>query len=612
MCYKIFFFLFSVVPYLTYAQEYDDFLGSGHAIGISVSSSDSQSEGLKSVDGEGLDLDIQGSSRFLAHATLGFSIEDVENLADVGINEWLNGQFEKEPISLLESTVNITSFIRDQCIERFGESQCIELFDLNVAYFRYAWWDNLRYGEDLLRQRIALALSELLVISDQSQLVNSPHGIAAYYDILTRNAFGNYKDILREVTYNPSMGFYLSHINNPRTLEEQNIRPDENYAREIMQLFSIGLFELNQDGTRKIDPQTGLYIPTYDNDDIKGLAKVFTGLSGSEYANENNPNPVVFGLPFQVYNPTVPMSMYPQWHEPGEKTIVGDFTIPAGLSGDEDIEMAIDHLFNHDNVGPFLANFFIQRLVKSNPTPSYIERVASVFNDNGSGVRGDMQSTIRAILTDQEALDCFWFGTPSNGALRPPIHRLTQLVRSMKAEAPNGNYWTTANTFQIFTGQHPMSSPTVFNFYSPDYIPDSDFADQGLVGPEYEILNSSTSSNYVNYLLLIFLRDHINENEPFITREIVDFLNESSGIPFITDNEQYEADFTDRLLYDLVSDPDQLLDYLDIVMANGNLGSDTKNRLAEAINSNTIFEDTTKSLYSLFLVMINPEYMIMK
>lgn len=611
MKYRVLLLLFSLFSFSSFAQEYDDFIGAGHAIGVSVSSSDDQSNGLKSVDGDGLDLDIQGSSRFLAHATLGFSIEEVEELADIGVNAWLDEQFQKESISLTESTIEIALFIRDECIDQFGETACEELFNINAAYFRYAWWNNFRYGEDLLRQRVALALSEILILSDQSQLVNSPHGIAAYYDILTRNAFGNYKDILTEVTYNPSMGFYLSHINNPRTIEEENVLPDENYAREIMQLFSIGLFELNQDGTRKIDPQTGLFIPTYDNDDITGLAKVFTGLSGSAYANENNTNPVVFGLPYQAYNPTVPMQMYPLWHEPGEKTIVGDFTIPAGFSGDEDIEMAIDHLFNHENVGPFLSNLLIQRLVKSNPTPNYIERVATVFNDNGSGIRGDMEATIRAILTDQEALECFWFGIPSNGALRPPTQRLTQMVKGLKAEAPNGKYWTTGIQFQRFTSQHPMSSPTVFNFYSPDYIPDSDFANEGLVGPEYQILNSSTSSNYVNFLLVVLLRDHANENEPLIP-QVEDLLNESSIIPFVTDNEQYEADFTDRLLYDLISDPDQLVDYLDILMANGNLNPDTKELLANSIADNTIFDDVAKSLYSIFLVMINPEYIIMK
>ena len=610
MKYRVLLLLFSLFSFSSFAQEYDDFIGAGHAIGVSVSSSDDQSNGLKSVDGDGLDLDIQGSSRFLAHATLGFSIEEVEELADIGVNAWLDEQFQKESISLTESTIEIALFIRDECIDQFGETACEELFNINAAYFRYAWWNNFRYGEDLLRQRVALALSEILILSDQSQLVNSPHGIAAYYDILTRNAFGNYKDILTEVTYNPSMGFYLSHINNPRTIEEENVLPDENYAREIMQLFSIGLFELNQDGTRKIDPQTGLFIPTYDNDDITGLAKVFTGLSGSAYANENNTNPVVFGLPYQAYNPTVPMQMYPLWHEPGEKKIVGDFTIPAGFSGDEDIEMAIDHLFNHENVGPFLSNLLIQRLVKSNPTPNYIERVATVFNDNGSGIRGDMEATIRAILTDQEALECFWFGIPSNGALRPPTQRLTQMVKGLKAEAPNGKYWTTGIQFQRFTSQHPMSSPTVFNFYSPDYIPDSDFANEGLVGPEYQILNSSTSSNYVNFLLVVLLRDHANENEPLIP-QVEDLLNESSIIPFVTDNEQYEAD-TDRLLYDLISDPDQLVDYLDILMANGNLNPDTKELLANSIADNTIFDDVAKSLYSIFLVMINPEYIIMK
>ena len=241
------------------------------------------------------------------------------------------------------------------------------------------------------------------------------------------------------------------------------------------------------------------------------MAKVFTGLSGSAWANEDLNTPVRFGQPFRRYSLVDTMAMYEEWHEEGEKHIIGNFTIPSGQSGMEDIEMAIDHLFNHPNVGPFLATRMIQRLVKSNPSPQYIERVANVFNDNGSGTRGDMGAFVKAILLDQEAMECFWFGDIKNGMLREPITRLTQLSLGLKAETQSEWYWNSAVFYEQLAGQHPMSSPTVFNFFKPDYVPDSEFAYYDMVGPEFQILNSSTSSNYVNYMMIMLMRGYFND-----------------------------------------------------------------------------------------------------
>jgi len=591
-----------------FSQIYDDYIGAGNAIDVTITSSDSQSDGANTVNGNGLDLDILGSSRFLAHTTLGYTIDDIQAMTETNMMDWIDNQMAIEPSYNTIPTIEIIFKLYNACLEELGP-QCMLEFNLNTYMWRYSWWNNIMNGEDKLRQRVALALSETLVISDKSMLNQYPHGLANYYDILIRNSFGNYKDILREVTLNPSMGFYLSHINNPKTFPELNIRPDENYAREIMQLFSIGIFELNNDGTRKTDPVTGLWIPTYDNDDIKGLAKVFTGLSGSKWADESNTEPVTFGRRFNAYSLVDPMTMYEFWHEPGEKHIVGDYTIPAGQTGMEDIEDAIDHLFNHPNVGPFLAYRLIQRLVKSNPTPEYIDRVASTFNNNGSGTRGDMGAVITAILLDEEALDCYWSDDEKNGMLRSPILRLTQMLTALKAETENGIFWNSAAVFEAYTGQHPLGSATVFNFYSPEYVPDAEFAYLDIVGPEYQILNSSTSSNYVNFMLIALMRDYIKEIFNF---DLDNFLNEAFRIPYITDKEAYEAYLADPLWMDLAFSPEELVDYLDIVLANGQLSDDTMDSIVESMKKSDIIDPINSAYYATFMVMINPEYTIMK
>ena len=591
-----------------FSQIYDDYIGAGNAIDITVTSSDAQSNGSSTVNGNGLDLDILGSSRFLAHTTLGYTIDDIQAMTESNMQDWIDNQMSVEASYHTIPTIEIIYQLYNACMDELGP-ECLLQFNLNTYMWRYAWWNNIMNGEDKLRQRVALALSEILVISDKSMLNQYPHGLASYYDILVKNAFGNYKDILTEVSLNPSMGFYLSHINNPKTFPELNIRPDENYAREIMQLFSIGLFELNNDGSRKTDPQTGLWVPTYDNDDIKGLAKVFTGLSGSKWADESNTSPVTFGRRFAAYSLLDPMAMYEDWHEPGEKIIVGNYTIPAGQSGMEDVNEAIDHLFNQPNVGPFLAYRLIQRLVKSNPSPQYIDRVASVFNNNGHGTRGDMMAFIRAILLDEEALDCYWSEDATNGMLRSPILRLTQLLTGLKAETENGIFWNSAAIYEAYTGQHPLGAQTVFNFYSPEYVPDAEFAYLNIVGPEYQILNSSTSSNYVNYMLIALMRDYIRE---YIGVELDNFLNEAFRIPYIQDKEAYEAYLADPLWLDLSFSPEELIDYLDILLANGQLSEDTKTSIVESMKKSDIIDPVNSAYYAAFMVMINPEYVIMK
>jgi len=593
----------------TAAQTYDDYLGGGHSIGVTATSSDNSSTPLAAVDGSGLDQDVQGASRFLAHATLGPTMAEIEQLSSGSIEQWIDEQMAIPATTYTDLTVEIAFDMYDDCLESYGQDSCSREFVPGSYMWRSAWWDQTLKKQDKLRHRVAMALSEIVVLSDLSNLYNYPHALANYYDILARNAFGNYKDILMEVTLNPAMGHYLSHINNPKSIPLLNIRPDENYAREIMQLFSIGLYELQQDGSRKVDMSTGLWIPTYSNEDIEGLAKVFTGLSGSQWEDSSNTSPVVFGRPFGRYSLLHPMKMYENWHEPGEKTIVGNYTILAGQSGMEDIEQAIAHLFEHENVGPFLGRQLIQRLVKSNPSPDYIQRVSAVFADNGDGVRGDLAAVIKAILTDDEARDCYWIDDEYSGMLRSPMLRYTQMMIGLEAESQSSWFWNPGASYQAFVGQHLLSSPTVFNFYSPDYVPNADFAYYDLTGPEYQILNSSTSSNYVNWMLGATQKSYLDET---FNIDIDNYINDSHALPlYMLDRGSYDATLTNSKWRELASTPTQMLDYLDILLTNGQLSDDRKAQILDSLEGN-IFDTEEKAYYALFMIMIDPDYVIMK
>ena len=603
-------FRFTTLLILTFflagAQVYDDYVGAGQAIDVTVTSSDADAEGTKSVDGAGLDLDLQGASRFLAAATMGADIDQIRAVEEMGFEAWIDGQMQIPSSPYTQTTISILFDEYDRCMEIFPDS-CEFFFNINTRHWRYALWHHMMTSDDLLRQKVALALSEILVISDQSELGNRPHAIANYFQMLSANAFGNYRDLLTQVTMHLSMGFYLSHLNNPLTIESLNIHPDENYAREIMQLFSIGLYMLNIDGSRQTDLETGLWIPTYDNNDIKGLAKVFTGLSGGAWADPDNVFPVEFGQSHYAYSPLVPMQMFEQWHEKGEKTILDGFTIPDGQTGMQDIQMALDHLFNHPNVGPFLAVRLIQRLVKSNPSPAYIQRVAEVFNDNGSGVRGDLGAMVKAILLDVEALDCYWKDDEFNGMLREPVMRVTQLLRGLKAETESEWFWNSGFLLQAYTEQFPLASPTVFNFFTPDYVPNSEFAYNELEGPEFQILNSATSSNYVNFMLIGIMREYLNDR---FNIDLPNILNENYLIPYLADQAPYSAELADQLWLELSFTPEELVDYLDLVLANGHLSEETKEQIA---TSATLFQNPLNAAYyAAFLTMISPDYVIKK
>lgn len=592
---------FLIMSSFSFAQ-YEDYVGAGHSQGIVVTSSDNHSlwgwdeiaSGIKSINGDGLDARKMETARFLTQAGFGAGINYIDSISKIDFETWIDDQFTK-PLPVITDTIND---IWQQGLQMYIESggDTASYGDMPYTHhFLYSWWQLNMTNSDLLRQRVALALSEILVVSFRDVLEGRGRGQANYYDIFLRNAFGNYKDILHEVALHPAMGIYLSHFNNPKTIEEQNIHPDENFAREVMQLFSIGLYELNQDGTHKLD-SLGKDIPTYNNNDIKEFAKIFTGLGpGAILENEWYDEPE-FGINKWLTDLSVPMAMYEDWHEPGEKHLLNDFIVPDGQSGMQDIDMAIDNLFNHDNIAPFISRRLIQAMVKSNPTPAYISRVAAVFNDNGAGEKGDMKALIKAILLDDEARSCDWINNDEQGKLREPMQRYFQFCRSMDKSSPYGIYWNIGYDFFQNTGQAPLGSPTVFNFFLPDYQPSGPIAEAELYAPEFQIHNSQTSISYLNQVNSWVRWGVLMDTWEAIGTSVT--LDRSNLIP-------------------LAKDPQVLVNHLDILLTNGQLSDESRQVIINALNQ--ITHDNSWAFYlefrvnmALYLFMISPDYTVQK
>ena len=411
--------------------------------------------------------------QFLNQATFGATESESQQVVNMRYEAWIDDQLRK-PVSLQ------LPFLQAVPPPMFMGQLQPDRADI--------WFRNALNEPDQLRQRVAFALSEIMVVSELGVLANQPYALASYYDVLARNAFGNYRDLIEEVTLHPAMGAYLSMLGNEKPDPVRNIRPDENYARELMQLFSIGLVELDQDGSVRLDAQNEP-IPTYDQAIIEGFAHVFTGWTYSGT------------IQFQGAFPTelrqiTPMELWPQFHDTGPKQLLGGVSLPAGRTGAQDLAAALDNIFNHDNVGPFIATRLIQRLVTSNPSPGYIARVAAVFGDNGSGVRGDLGAVVKAILLDTEARTAN--STETRGKLKEPLLRLTQFWKNYDAASASGRY--PYNFAYIIFGQGALQSPSVFNFFSPFYAPPGEIRDAGLVAPELQIATEYQNTFITNYM----------------------------------------------------------------------------------------------------------------
>jgi uncharacterized protein (DUF1800 family) len=595
-------FILSCLTISGHAQNYRDYLGAGHSEGITVTSSSQQQKtdwresanAINTINGEGLDGRLLETSRFLAQATFGTGLEYIKTVSELNFEDWIDNQFSIDSQPLQQLSQDIYAEAKQIHISNGGNADDFD--NLNWQYFMYAWWQSNINNQDLLRQRIALALSEILVISRESNLSGYGVGLADYYDVLKDNAFGNFKNLLKDVTMHPMMGVYLSHYNNPKSIPERNIHPDENYAREIMQLFTIGLYELNQNGTYILDGD-GNRIPTYDNDDIKEFAKVFTGLGPADVEDFSDRTPR-FGLGHYQARKDIPMLMYDEWHEPGSKQLLNGYTIPGGQSGMQDIDAAIDHLFNHKNTAPFISKRLIQQLVKSNPSPGYISRVSAAFN-NTKGVRGNMKAVVKAILLDEEARSCSWIENPTSGKMIEPMMRYFNVVRQIDLDNDDNRFWNNGFDFYRNTGQAPLSAPSVFNFFLPDYVPNSAFASANIVAPEFQIHDSATSINYLNQ---VDAWTNLRWYEVLRTWGL-----ELEGTPLDFEGLKYYA-----------KDSEVLINQLDKLFTRGQLSEDTKQIIVTAVDGITRGwnDDTTQAdlrvKMALYLLMISPDYVILK
>jgi uncharacterized protein (DUF1800 family) len=449
--------------------------------------------------------------RFLNQASFGATEVEATRLISLGDNtnsyaRWIDAEISR-PVSTLLPTV--------EAAYPNPVPAGFNIATLNAPRVE-EWFDNTLRGPDQLRQRVAWALSQIMVVSQVGALQNLPNATADFYDMLARDALGDFRKLLEDVTLHPAMGVYLSMLGNQRAVAGTNLRPDENYAREVMQLMAIGLVELNLDGTIRRDA-AGQPIPTYNQEIIEGFARVFTGwrwACASTVTTCTFANTRVQLAPVPGYNQVKPMQLFPEQHETGTKRLLtypgvalANGTIPAGQTGAKDLQDALDNIFNHPNVGPFISKQLIQKLVTSNPTPAYVQRVAERFNNDGTGRRGNLEAVVRAILLDAEARSApTGTAAATAGKIKEPLLRLTQFWRAYggKSNGTNGvvKYGAAVNfaggVSGVF-GQGPGQSPSVFNFFSPFFAPPGAISQQGLVAPEMQLATEFLNTQVTNF-----------------------------------------------------------------------------------------------------------------
>jgi len=516
--------------------------------------------------------------------------ENVEQVMALGFQGWIDAEFAKpathlQPFTDYANGGNIPNFYSDPKIA--------------------AWWSRamgvtpavpggaaVQY--DALRQRVAFCLSQILVTSDRPETLAVEYAaMANYYDTLVDQAFGNYRTLLYNVTRHPVMGFYLSALKNRKPDPINNIFPDENYAREVMQLFSIGLWMLNPDGTRQTDGQ-GNFIPTYNNTTITNFARVFTGMS---FAGNGS-------FDFGSNNWLQPMKLWDAYHDCDAKTLLLGTTLPArtpsnpdlGTATDLDLNAAIDNLFNHPNVGPFISRQLIQRMVTSNPSPGYVGRVAAKFADNGSGVRGDMKAVVKAILLDDEARNPANMSNPEFGKVREPFMRVVNFGRAFNAASTSG-YYQIGNFFMDHY-EEPMKSPSVFNFYLPGYTPPGEVQAAGLVAPELQIVNATSAITAPNYYYNAVFGGLDRWGYGAIDRAV--FLNLTQEMAMVQG-----------------ANPDVggLLDRLDLVLCYGSMSPRLKQTIREAvlrIDTSRWEYDKERLKLAIYIVVTSPEFCVLR
>jgi uncharacterized protein (DUF1800 family) len=405
-----------------------------------------------------------------------------------------------------------------------------------------------------------------------------PYAMSSYWDMLNRNAFGNYRTLLREVTLHPAMGYYLNMINSERDNPETGAHPNENYAREILQLFSVGLIKLNLDGSPRLD-SNGKTIPAYDESVVQGFAKAFTGWT---YPNATGWDEADEGVKEAWMGAMKPFAAM---HSAEVKKLLDGTTLPAGQTIEKDLNDALDNIFNHPNVGPFVSRQLIQRLVTSNPSKAYVTRVASTFNNNGSGVRGDLRAVVQAVLLDPEARTV----APTNyGKLREPVIRFANMLRALNAKSKNGrNAIHYLDSSDNGLGQSPLLAPSVFNFYSPNYRMPGPIAQASLYSPEFQITTETTVVGSLNFFADLF---------------------NSGGYGW--DDSRLELDF--KTLESQAATPETLVSTLDALFCNYQMRSALRNRLLTLIQAYPADEPGTRVRAALMLISLSPDFVVQR
>lgn len=484
------------------------------------------------------ELTPTAAARLLEQSTWGVNPLSLSHVQAVGMQAFLNEQFAMAPSSYPAPGAND---------------------DMSVVQKRF--FTNALTGQDQLRQRVAWGLSQIMVAS--AVKINNPSAFVLWQNMFQNDAFGNFSTLLTDVTLSPVMGHYLDMVNNDKP--SNGVDPNENYAREVLQLFSIGLEELNPDGTKQLD-SSGNSIPTYDQTAILGFAHTFTG-----WTYPTKPGATArFGNPEYYGGPMIPFDAH---HDTGAKILLNGVTLPAGGTTQADMTAALQNIFNHPNVGPFISKQLIERLVSSNPSPDYVGRVAAVFADNGSGVRGDLKAVVTAILLDPEARrgDDPAQAQPSDGHLKEPVLFITNLLRGMNGTSDGSNLADVASDMK----QPPFFSPTVFNFYHPDHVIEG----TTLIGPEFEIFNTSTTISRIN----------------FVNTLVYGQLNNTTTV----DISGYVP---------LAATPDQLVSAVAAVMLHGQVSDDMRNTLVTTLTG--ITDNTRRTKAAFYLIGSSSQFQV--
>jgi len=507
-------------------------------------------------------IDLAEASRFLTQATYGPTLDEITALTNSSYEAWIDRQLTLPATSHIQRGIDL-GYFREGIFTLEGATQRT----------RISVWANLAIeAPDQLRQRMAFALSQIFVISDRAE--NRHATVTLYYDLLVNNAFGTYRDLLEKVTLNQDMGSFLGMAGNQKANLELNVlRPDENYAREIMQLFSIGLFELELDGTFKLDAQ-GQRIPTYTQATVEELAKALTGWHFD----------FISGVTFQQnretqYYDDFPMRAFPDYHDTTLKNFLSvpgfSGVIPPNRSPEQELQQVLDILANHPNTAPFISKQLIQRFVTSNPSPAYVRRIATVFNQTG----GSFQAVIKAILLDTEARQGHLDSPATFGKIREPILKLTALC-----------------TRATLLEQFPLNAQSVFNFFRPDFSPSGVLAENGLVSPEAQLL---TVANIVN-MGSAFTDFSLLSNEGRKTPGSDAFI---------------ATDHLEELVPDNLMRPEQLIDHLDIILLAGTMPEEMRNMLLNLHSGANAYVATNKLTVVndiLYLVTLSPYFNVQR